>query len=163
MIIEIPKDRGGFPSLEDSPWIEFERRMRERTIIDPVTHCWLYTGHLLKGYGQITVNGIIQYTHRISATIYLEYNLLDKDHDVLHKLECLNRNCWQPQHLYIGTNSDNIADKMEMENARNQYYYATHCINGHEFTPENTRIRKNGGRTCKQCERDRYEVNKGVK
>lgn len=29
----------------------------------------------------------------------------------------------------------------------------THCKSGHEFTPENTRIRPTGGRECKECAR----------
>lgn len=31
----------------------------------------------------------------------------------------------------------------------------TKCNHGHEYTTENTRIRPNGARACKQCERDR--------
>lgn len=27
----------------------------------------------------------------------------------------------------------------------------THCPHGHEYTPENTRIEKNGGRSCRKC------------
>ena len=30
----------------------------------------------------------------------------------------------------------------------------THCINGHEFSLENTRINKSGARVCRQCLRD---------
>lgn len=30
---------------------------------------------------------------------------------------------------------------------------ATHCKYGHEFTPENTRVRTSGGRACRICER----------
>lgn len=29
----------------------------------------------------------------------------------------------------------------------------THCINGHEFTPENTRVDQQGFRCCRMCER----------
>lgn len=29
-----------------------------------------------------------------------------------------------------------------------------HCKHGHEFTPENTIIRSNGGRKCRQCQRE---------
>jgi hypothetical protein len=31
----------------------------------------------------------------------------------------------------------------------------THCRWNHEYTPENTRIRRDGKRVCRQCERDR--------
>ena len=32
----------------------------------------------------------------------------------------------------------------------------THCVNGHEFSPENTCVvKKTGARVCRQCTRDR--------
>lgn len=31
----------------------------------------------------------------------------------------------------------------------------TECSRGHAFTPENTKLRKNGTRECRQCRRDR--------
>lgn len=31
----------------------------------------------------------------------------------------------------------------------------THCVNGHEFTPKNTRITKEGWRVCRRCKADR--------
>ena len=36
------------------------------------------------------------------------------------------------------------------------YAGATHCVNGHEFTPENTveRTRPEGGRSCLECRRE---------
>lgn len=53
--------------------------------------------------------------------------------------------------LYWGTRSENLHDQVRHGvhiNARK-----THCIHGHEFTPENTylRDRPGGGRTCKTC------------
>lgn len=33
----------------------------------------------------------------------------------------------------------------------------THCIHGHEWTEENTHIRKNGKRSCRACDRDRKQ------
>lgn len=35
------------------------------------------------------------------------------------------------------------------------YRHRTHCLHGHEFTPENTYVRKDGHRQCKACARFR--------
>jgi hypothetical protein len=32
----------------------------------------------------------------------------------------------------------------------------THCVNGHEFTPENTRTTARGWRVCRECKRAAY-------
>lgn len=40
------------------------------------------------------------------------------------------------------------------------YANRTHCKNGHEFTPENTRLRKDSGRVCRQCKKDRESKGK---
>jgi hypothetical protein len=34
----------------------------------------------------------------------------------------------------------------------------THCKYGHEFTPENTRVRRNGRRACRACGRARFSA-----
>lgn len=35
----------------------------------------------------------------------------------------------------------------------------THCKRGHEFTPENTYVPKDGGRHCRACRKSRHEAN----
>jgi predicted transcriptional regulator len=34
----------------------------------------------------------------------------------------------------------------------------THCVHGHEFTPENTRITPIGHRSCRACEKTRAAI-----
>jgi hypothetical protein len=49
--------------------------------------------------------------------------------------------------------------KEAAQRMRRQYDFAgvnarkTHCVNGHAFTPENTRVNSDGSRHCKACER----------
>jgi len=45
---------------------------------------------------------------------------------------------------------ENSADAIRNGNP-NQHTGKTHCIHGHEFTPENTYIRTNGNRACRTC------------
>ena len=60
----------------------------------------------LHGYGAIVVNGKLCKAHRIS---YLLTNgTLDESLGVLHK--CDNNPCIRPDHIYQGTQQDNMAD-----------------------------------------------------
>ena len=55
---------------------------------------------------------------------------------------CRNRKCCNPSHLEAVTHAENIH--------RGKAATKTHCVNGHEFTPENTRRRRNK-RECRAC------------
>jgi hypothetical protein len=70
---------------------------------------------------------------------------------VLHK--CDNGRCFNPKHLYLGSPSRNAIDSVER--GRHAFSRRTHCKNGHEYTPENTKPRvAPSGRTvrgCKSC------------
>ena len=57
--------------------------------------------------------------------------------------------------LQWGTQRENAIDTVVM--GRHANAAKTHCKHGHEFTPENTRLRPDWGRSCKRCE---YEKNK---
>jgi len=66
--------------------------------------------------------------------------------------------CVNPSHLWVGTNTDNDADKRAKGRAPAIWgtplnrSRQTHCRRGHEFTPENTRIMATGHRRCRKCE-----------
>ena len=75
--------------------------------------CWEWLGKARCGksmsYGQFWLNGKNCTPHRISYEI--KYGSFDKNLHVLHK--CDNPICINPKHLWLGTNKDNIKDKMQ--------------------------------------------------
>lgn len=72
--------------------------------------CWLWTGYCTDaGYGQFgqsTVSGDNEYTHRYSYK--LAHGKIPDGLLVLH--HCDVRHCVNPKHLYVGTHRDNTAD-----------------------------------------------------
>ena len=125
--------------------VVLERRLKAHTTITSDDH-WLWTGYLNRDrYGQITVNGKGYHVNRLSAYIYLGLDLssiLQANHkDDL----CRHRNCWNPEHLYIGTKSENETDKIR----RNVESQRWGC--GHPRIEENTYHTSVGRYTCKVC------------
>jgi len=69
--------------------------------------CWEWRGHTNnKGYGCITINYKHWYVHRVA---YEEtYGTIPNKLFVLHK--CDNPKCCNPEHLFLGTQKDNMKD-----------------------------------------------------
>lgn len=73
--------------------------------------CWLWTGaRVQKGYGSFRVSYRRKFvtTHRFSWELH--YGPIPDGMHVLHK--CDTPQCVRPDHLFLGTNQDNIIDKI---------------------------------------------------
>jgi hypothetical protein len=71
--------------------------------------CWYWLGCTYpSGYGSIYYKDRIEATHRVSYKLYK--GEIPKGIHVLHK--CDNRLCINPDHLFLGTNTDNVKDKV---------------------------------------------------
>lgn len=116
----------------------------ERLDASTVRHpggCWIWTGTLYSnGYGSIYVDGRVSLTHRVSYEIRVSKvpEGLEIDH------LCRVRSCLNPEHLEPVTHAENMRRAMR-----------THCVNGHEFTAENTYRPADGKRYCRTCRRQR--------
>lgn len=88
------------------------RRLLAKRELDPLTECWLWMGGRQKqGYGTIQVYGTSQLVHRISAHCFLGYDLNDETLQVNH--HCDVPACFNPDHVYVGDQVDNMRDCRE--------------------------------------------------
>lgn len=86
--------------------------IRSRCEINEQTQCSEWQGYLTqKGYGRIRYDRNWTEVHR--ATWQYHNGPMPAGAHVLHK--CDNRKCCAPSHLYLGTNEQNIQDKLERD------------------------------------------------
>lgn len=77
--------------------------------------CWPFHGHVMKeGYGRIQFNHVRILAHRLAYI--LTYGDIDPDLNVLH--QCDNPPCCNPAHHFLGTQLDNIADRVAKQRTR---------------------------------------------
>lgn len=117
--------------------------------VEPTGFCWNWTGHRNKtGHGRFhpTRNRSIA-AHRFAYEL-----LVGPIPEGLHLDHlCRNTACVNPDHLEPVTLKENVLRGFGITA---QAARATHCKNGHEFTPENTIVRAKGWRGCRECKRE---------
>ena len=125
----------------------------KRSLWNKVTRegdCWVWQGSRSNnGYGSIFHNGRDGYMpHRLSYELLV--GPIPQGLVIDHL--CKNKHCVNPKHLEPVTPRVNIlrGNGLAAQNSRK-----TICVRGHEFSDNNTRIRKDGARICIVCERER--------
>jgi hypothetical protein len=128
--------------------------------VDKTDTCWNWTGATVRGYGQFSRDYLKNAegkwrTKTVRAHRHAYETLVGPIPEGLTiEHECKNRGCVRPGpgHCVPLTRGENslAGEGPAAQNARK-----THCAAGHEFTAENTHIRKEGHRECRACARDR--------
>jgi hypothetical protein len=92
-------------------------QLEAQSIPEPNSGCQIWLGTISKfGYGTVTANGRTgQKVHRLAYEI--AHGPIPGGSHILHR--CDVRCCINPSHLFIGTNADNVADKVSKRRQAN--------------------------------------------
>lgn len=127
--------------------------------------CWPWLAyHSPDGYGRFNRSPVGQLAHRYGW--FLANGPIPDDCVVDHTCHdpatcadgkgCPHRSCQNPAHMVLTSNARNASP----ERSRRPNADRTHCVHGHEFTPENTLWSTNRAtgrqyRQCRACHRRR--------
>ncbi len=151
-----------------------QQRFDEKWTEDPIRGCWLWNGTISpQGYGAMSYKLNRVQAQRISW--FLKHGVMPASKiDVCHK--CDVRNCVNPDHLFLGTRSDNMMDAISK--GRKTYPIGTgmvwttvrelkhplrsHCLHGHMLDDKTIYIDPKGHFSCKECRRLSARKHRGV-
>lgn len=141
-------------ALEPGPESRFWSQVRVRG------ECWEWQGSLSyrpngeRGYGKFQYRGVVG-AHRVAYT--LSHGPIPVGCLVMHT--CDNPPCVRPDHLTVGTVTDNNEDRHRKGRSRGASA-KTHCPKGHPYDAANTVRNSNGDKICAAC---RTEYNRMYK
>lgn len=116
--------------------------------------CWEYTGaRVSKGYGRFSIQRKHVYAHR--AAYLLMKGQIPEGLLVLHS--CDNPSCFNPDHLRVGTQKENL-DEMRFKGRAPFAERSNMCKRGHALSGWNLITRDNGTRKCRECVNIRQRV-----
>ena len=130
-------------------------RLLERKVINESTGCWEWTGYINPaGYGYMSVGGRARLVHRIAFEEFVRP--IPEGLFCCHT--CDRPICFNPSHIFLGTHTDNMKDKVAKGRHHNQQ--VTQCRAGHDYDAANVYVKTDGSRGCRTCKRDADRLQK---
>ncbi|WP_108921057.1 HNH endonuclease [Mycobacterium montefiorense] len=147
---ELPLDVEAVRARLKSQTVRQEVSERGRQLYGLKDDCLLWSGTKpnARGYAAMyLVGGKVRLVHRVAYEVaHGEGSIEGLTVDHL----CGVPLCCNVKHLEAVSNEENV---------RRRSLWITHCVNGHEFTEENTYyFHTDGHRRCRQCNRDAYHL-----
>lgn len=128
------------------------------TLSQDKSGCWLYSGHRDRsGYGRIKRLAL----QRAPLLAHRYAWMLSRGDPgellVLHY--CDNPPCCNPDHLFLGTNADNVADMWKKGRQSDPPHPTKECCpKGHPYTEANKAPNGPGSFRCRTCKRDGQRI-----
>lgn len=134
-------------STMPTPRVPLAERLWRR--VDKTETCWFWTGAKAGGgYGVIVEDAPSRKMRGVHRVAYELTRGPIPDGLVVNHL-CRTPACVRPDHLEAVTQAENVAYSDRVLGIRS---VLTHCPQGHEYTPENTRLRLGKWRHCRACD-----------
>lgn len=96
------------PDLANVYWETVDRLLAKLDI--NIGDCWIWNGAKFSNhYGLLSINNKNYLTHRIAYALFI--GPIPRGLNVLHK--CDNPPCCNPAHLFLGTQAENMVDKVK--------------------------------------------------
>ena len=101
---------------------KIKKRFEGKVVPEPNSGCWIWTGAIhskIFPYGKMRVNGKSLNCHLLSWILYR--GEIPKGFQVLH--HCDIPSCVNPNHLFLGTQKDNMNDAVQKKRHRHMVFH----------------------------------------
>lgn len=123
-----------------------EERLLAKVLLEG--DCWIWTGAMASG--RVPVAWLDNVNQPVRRWVM---GPVPYDHDVI--AACGDGRCIAPAHMEVVTRQERDRRGGVEGRRGTANVLKTRCVNGHDFTPENTYVGATGYRACRACQRSR--------